>query len=251
MPGIGDSLRESRMRQKIDITEVELETKIRAKYLRALENEEWNLLPGPTFVRTFLRTYAQYLGLDAQLIVEEYRAQYEPRGESDLQQQFAPRPRRGREARPRRAPGRWLGVVLAVVALLGFLLILGLTGEEDDGQRAEPSAQEPAATETVEEDKPKPKRKAAARPKTVSMRISPAEPTYVCVDRGKAPALFAGTLDKPRTFKGRRLRLNLGRTSAKVTVNGKRVPVRGSDAVGFDFTPRSRKPLPLGQRPCA
>ena len=53
------------MRRRIDITEVEAATKIRAKYLRALENEEWELLPGPTFVKTFLRTYADYLGLDA------------------------------------------------------------------------------------------------------------------------------------------------------------------------------------------
>ena len=47
MPEIGDQLRETRMRNRIDITEVEAATKIRAKYLRALENEEWDLLPGP------------------------------------------------------------------------------------------------------------------------------------------------------------------------------------------------------------
>ena len=67
------------MRQKIDIAEVETATKIRAKYLRALENEEFGLLPGNTFVKTFLRTYGEYLGLDAQLLVEEYRAEHEPR----------------------------------------------------------------------------------------------------------------------------------------------------------------------------
>ena len=47
-------------------------TKIRAKYLRALENEEFGLLPGPTFVQTFLRTYADYLGRDAQLLAACY-----------------------------------------------------------------------------------------------------------------------------------------------------------------------------------
>ena len=81
MPEIGETLREARMRRRIDVAEVEAATKIRAKYLRALENEEWDLLPGPTFVKTFLRTYADYLGLDAQLLVEEYRVQHEPRGE--------------------------------------------------------------------------------------------------------------------------------------------------------------------------
>ena len=55
MPEIGQTLRETRMRNRIDITEVEAGTKIRAKYLRAHENEEWDLLPGPTFVKTFLR----------------------------------------------------------------------------------------------------------------------------------------------------------------------------------------------------
>ena len=65
MPEIGSTLREARMRARIDITEVEQATKIRAKYLRALENEEWNLLPGSTFIKSFLREYADYLGLDA------------------------------------------------------------------------------------------------------------------------------------------------------------------------------------------
>ena len=78
MPEIGDQLRETRMRNRIDITEVEAATKIRAKYLRALENEEWDLLPGPTFVKTFLRTYAEYLGLDGQLYVDEYNSRYIP-----------------------------------------------------------------------------------------------------------------------------------------------------------------------------
>ena len=64
MPPIGETLREARMRQRLDIADVEQRTKIRAKYLRALENEEFVVLPGPTFVKTFLRTYAELLGLD-------------------------------------------------------------------------------------------------------------------------------------------------------------------------------------------
>ena len=75
MPEIGAALREARMRQRIDISEIEAQTKIRAKYLRALENEEWDLLPGPTFVKSFLRTYAEALGLDARLLLEEVEAE--------------------------------------------------------------------------------------------------------------------------------------------------------------------------------
>src|SRR6266576_6665120 len=77
MPDIGETLRDARMRARIDVSEIEAKTKIRAKYLRALENEEWGLLPGPTFVKSFLRTYAQALGLDAKALVEEYRLHHE------------------------------------------------------------------------------------------------------------------------------------------------------------------------------
>ena len=65
------------MRARIDISEIEAETKIRAKYLRALENEEWGLLPGPAYVRSFLRTYAEALDLDAKLLLEEYKFRHE------------------------------------------------------------------------------------------------------------------------------------------------------------------------------
>src|SRR3954463_8055343 len=84
MLDIGAQLRETRMRRRIDISEVEAATKIRAKYLRALENEEWDLLPGPTFVKTFLRTYSEYLDLDARLIVEEYKQRYERPSSMDV-----------------------------------------------------------------------------------------------------------------------------------------------------------------------
>src|SRR6187397_3610783 len=84
MLDIGAQLRETRMRRRIDISEVEAATKIRAKYLRALENEEWSLLPGPTFVKTFLRTYAEYLDLDARNLVEEYRQRYERPSTTEL-----------------------------------------------------------------------------------------------------------------------------------------------------------------------
>src|ERR687885_662888 len=99
MQAIGERLREARMRQGLDLGEVEVATKIRAKYLRALENDEFSMLPGSTYVKSFLRTYAEYLGLDAQLLVEEFRAQHEPRGEGELHL-TAPPARPGRERRP-------------------------------------------------------------------------------------------------------------------------------------------------------
>src|SRR6187455_706318 len=133
MPEIGDQLREARMRNRIDITEVEAATKIRAKYLRALENEEWELLPGPTFVKTFLRTYADYLGLDARNLVEAYRARYERPSGSDLTP-FGTNLGGRRAARTRRfvvAP--WMLVVAGVIALVAILFVIGQWGGGSPG----------------------------------------------------------------------------------------------------------------------
>ena len=106
MPEIGATLREARMRARIDVSEIEAQTKIRAKYLRALENEEWGLLPGPTFVKSFLRTYAQALGLDGKALVEEYRLQHEHPSEAMLEPIVStPQSRRARHARDAAALG--------------------------------------------------------------------------------------------------------------------------------------------------
>ena len=117
MPEIGETLREARMRRRIDMTDVEAATKIRAKYLRALESEEWELLPGPTFVKTFLRTYADYLELDSRLLVEEYKQRYERPAGMDITPLNLRQQRRTRRVAPRLGPG--VVVVLGVVALLG------------------------------------------------------------------------------------------------------------------------------------
>src|SRR5256885_9827286 len=117
---IGDTLREARMRQKIDITEIEAKTKIRAKYLRAMENEEFDLLPGTTFAKSFLRTYAEALGLDAHRLVEEYPSQYEPRDEGDLPPLAGQAGLRPPERRyERRPPGRaFAAAALAPAAVI-------------------------------------------------------------------------------------------------------------------------------------
>src|ERR687893_450790 len=115
MPDIGETLRETRMRRRIDMTEVETATKIRAKYLRALENEQWDLLPGSTFVKTFLRTYAEYLGLDSRLLVEEYRQRYERPATPDLTPFAAGLGRSGRRRRRLASLGPALVVLFGVV----------------------------------------------------------------------------------------------------------------------------------------
>jgi cytoskeleton protein RodZ len=76
--GIGTTLREARNRRGIDLAEVEAAIKIRARYLRAMENEEWGALPGGVYTRGFIRTYAGYLGLDGERLAEDYRRESEP-----------------------------------------------------------------------------------------------------------------------------------------------------------------------------
>jgi cytoskeletal protein RodZ len=137
MPEIGETLREARMRAKIDVSEVEARTKIRAKYLRALENEEWGLLPGPTFVRSFLRTYADYLGLDSRLLVEEYRLRHEQPSDLDL----APiSPNLGGERRARFNPARlsrgWI-VGLSILAIIAWALVIAF-GAVDEASSPDP-----------------------------------------------------------------------------------------------------------------
>lgn len=118
MAEIGETLRERRMALKVDVHEVEEETKIRAKYLRALENEEYNLLPGNAYVKSFLRTYADYLGLDSRALVDVYRAQADT--SEDDPAFFTPRaePAGGRSR-------RWVFVVVALVFIVFALFLIG------------------------------------------------------------------------------------------------------------------------------
>ncbi|HEY4412918.1 MAG TPA: helix-turn-helix domain-containing protein, partial [Gaiellaceae bacterium] len=73
---LGNSLREARTRQGLDLSQAELATKIRGKYLRALEEEHFEVLPADTYVKGFLRAYADFLGLDGQLYVDEYESRF-------------------------------------------------------------------------------------------------------------------------------------------------------------------------------
>ena len=234
------------MRRHLDIADVESRTKIRAKYLRALENEEFGMLPGPTFVKTFMRTYAEMLGLDPHPLVEEYRVTYEQRDEVDHLQTLGPQVARDRR---RRAPRLGAGSVLVLVlaAVVAALVAVGLLTGDDEG----PEVAQPQPTETARQ-KPRRERKPAP-PRRVVLRIAPITPTYVCIDRGAGtPIVFEGILDAPQSFRGRLLRVNLGKTDVQIRKNGRAVPIAtGPDPVGFEFTVRGRRDLPIGERPCA
>jgi cytoskeleton protein RodZ len=262
------------MRQKIDVADVETATKIRAKYLRALENEEFGLLPGPTFVKTFLRTYAEYLGLDAQLLVEEYRVQYEPRGE-EMAPIATSSPRssgRGRGGGGRGGGGRaplgppGPGIVFGGIflLLLAVIIFLGLTADDNGsgngGTQSSQTAKDDSKAKAKERERAQAKKKRAAAKrrrqkaaaaKTVRLRLVPSSPVYACVVDGSGKQLFGGTLSGPQSFKSKHIRMNLGRPDVTVTVQKKRLKIPpGSNPVGYDLRAGKKpRPLPLGQRP--
>jgi len=72
---LGDKLRRARKRKGVDLIEAELDTKIRAKYLEALEREDFDLLPNDIYTKGFITAYADYLGLDSEKIASDYFVQ--------------------------------------------------------------------------------------------------------------------------------------------------------------------------------
>ena len=118
MFAIGGSLREARERQALDINDLEAATKIRAKYLRALEDERFDVLPAQTYVKGFLRTYADALGLDGQLYVDEFNSRFAS-GDDDLPTVTRPR-------RPRAGSGRQVEATVVLVALAGIAAVTAL-----------------------------------------------------------------------------------------------------------------------------
>src|ERR1035441_92764 len=133
MPEIGATLREARMRARIDVSEIEATTKIRAKYLRALENEEWGLLPGPTFVKSFLRTYAEALGLDGKSMVEDSLWRPRAPGEAMLEPIVSTPQRQRRRTKPS-GPSRGYMVAVGVIGLIIVALVIALVSGGEIGR---------------------------------------------------------------------------------------------------------------------
>jgi cytoskeleton protein RodZ len=251
MPEIGETLREARMRRRIDMTEVETATKIRGKYLRALENEEWDLLPGPTFVKSFLRTYAEYLGLDARLLVEEYRQRYERPSTQDLTPFTA---RRTSRATPRRrarlaAAGPVLVIGIGAIVLVAFFWALGTWGPDDETPAGPSNAgqEEPTPTPTPARKKKRSSR-APAPPTRVKLRLEATGPVYVClVDAAGDQVIDEETLQagtRTKVFTSKVFRTNFGNDNVRMLVNGKSYAVEASaDPIGYVIRPGKRPKL--------
>jgi len=245
------------MRQRIDITEAEADTKIRGKYLRALENEEWALLPGPTFVKSFLRTYADYLGLDGRSLVEEFKLKYE---RPEMQAIAPPRPReqgRRQQRSSRRGPPGdsrlWLGLALVAVVLIGlFVLGRGDNNNDSSSSGGTTTATKPksgSTTTTTGSGSNRTKKAAVA-----TVKIVPTGQLYVCLRDASGRRVLDGVILQPgaatKTFRSTKFRLSLGNNGVRLYVNGTRRPVPDvKSGVGYAITPTSFTRLSGSERP--
>jgi cytoskeleton protein RodZ len=212
---IGNTLREARVRRSITLQQVEEDTKIRVKYIQAMENEDFEVMPGATFVKGFLRTYSEYLSLDADVMLDEYRS----RGvkTTEIQEPFGGVSMLGA---PHGHRGRNTIVIVAVVCLLvlGVIWILGRGG--DTPQSTQPGAlgitspsPSPSASRTA-----KPQKTTTPVAKGALRIIATSGESWVEVRKNSSAGtvLFSGTLakGKAKVFVSKVLWLRLGNPSA-------------------------------------
>jgi cytoskeleton protein RodZ len=224
---IGNSLREARLRQGYELPRVEADTKIRAKYLRALEEERFEVLPGETYVKGFLRTYSEYLGLDGQLYVDEFNSRF-TREEEPL---TPSRPRK-QPARPRAVESNFVIVALAGIIAVTILVVVawkfGSTGPEAS-TRIPPAVNTPmGSTGTSTQRKPVTSAPASKK-KTRLVLYADGGDCWLRVRSKSATGklLYEGTLQAGQTQRfvdDKRIWLQLGAPAyLKGTVNGERI----------------------------
>lgn len=229
MGRIGEALRRAREEKGITLRQAEEATKIRLKYLDALEREEFGQLPGRVYALGFLRTYAQYLGLDGKELVEELKALWPPEEDS---RPVAPSPVREKETK-KGFLTRWLGILLVLVLLWGVNQVYNRyhsslrapVSSPQEGQKVEEVATAP--------DNPQPSPPPPSMVKVAGVEVKIYIKERECWISVKADGreVFAGTLKggESRNFKGEHeITLTLGNAGvAEVTVNGEILPPLG------------------------
>ncbi len=133
MSELGKTLSQARIARALALEDCERDTRISKRYLDALEREDWKIFPAPVYSRAFLRTYAQYLGLDPHLLMRMLKEQEAP--EIKPLPEIAP-------PSPTGAMNWWLAA--AVVVFMGivgvFLYVSSLGGDDDGGNAVTPGA---------------------------------------------------------------------------------------------------------------
>jgi cytoskeleton protein RodZ len=233
---IGNSLREARLRQGLDLAEIEQATKIRSRYLRALEEEQFEVLPAQTYVKGFLKAYADQLGLDGDLYVEEFNSRYATWEE---EQQPIQRSRGGGTwPRPMRFQSSAVLISLTAIGLATALVVLawrfGATGEPEDIPGVPPPVAEQTSKQPARAQQKKQRSQPAAQARRVKLvAVAALGDCWLEVHRGSEAGefLWSGTLElgQRQQFTGSRLWVNIGAPANLVLrVNGKRRLVPGT-----------------------
>jgi hypothetical protein len=240
---IGEVLKRTRTRRKIDIRTVEQRTKIRIKYLRALENEEWDVLPGPAYAKGFLRTYAQFLGLDGDALVDEYRRTVEAALDADRAYPFS-EPVLERRRRPGFEPPRAWPVRASVLGFLGaaavvVLLVLGLTGSDEGGKggHRQKGKHENARQASGGGSK---QGGAPAHPVTVALVTRDSMEVCLLTGDGRAlidgQALVSGSEEGPFQPPADHYRLDTSGGAVTLSLDGKRQVLRSKGPVTYEIS---------------
>ena len=229
---IGNSLREARVRRGIEFAQAELATKIRGKYLRALEEEHFEVLPAETYVKGFLRTYAEYLGLDGQLYVDEYNSRFVI-GE----EQSEARARRS-AARPQRRNRRIeTNVVLVALAAIAILTVIVISAWKASSGKPPTAHKPPVAHKT---------RTGAPAPLLTVTALRGSTHLTARVGNARGNVAYDGTIQKgsdPISIRGHRLWMQIDSPeNLRIQVRGKLVHVPGGKPKVIIVTPTGWRP---------
>ena len=183
---IGSVFREARNRRKIDLSEVEAATRIRVRYLRAIENEEWDVLPGGVYTRGFIRTYAAFLGLDGERLADDYRKSVEA-GRSPTPEPV------GVPASGARHDRRWPAlraswVAVAAVILVAVAAIVAIPGGGGDSSNDVSQGKPTHKGRPHQQHQPRPNQQG------VSVRLAASAEVWVCVLNAKGKPLVDGQI---------------------------------------------------------
>jgi cytoskeleton protein RodZ len=196
---IGSALREARERKGLSFPQVEEATKIRARYIRALESEDFGVLPGATYTKGFLRAYADYLGLDGHLFIDEFNSRYhDPRREDE--KAIYP-PSRRRITRHKRETNIVL-IALAAIVAIASLVFLGAANGGNTHANLPPaqnptSARSTTTTTTKQTTTKKPSTAFAThstKPKTYKISIAASGDSWISAHLGSAGGPAATTV---------------------------------------------------------
>ncbi len=125
---IGKTLKEAREAMGLSLEAVEEETKIRRKYIQALEQEQFQILPGSIYAKAFLKNYAKFLGIKVEEIMEEYRLQYPD--QTAPEETLAPPVEKVRvkaKTKTQEGPRYWVYVISAIIIIGVIISILYVT----------------------------------------------------------------------------------------------------------------------------